>query len=86
MATNLRLSAEAADALREAAAASGRPQQELLREAVDRYLGLTTTSERDRAVASGMVKPPTPFLDVEPSIRLRGSNTSLDLLERDGRA
>jgi len=86
MATNLRLTPAAATAMRQAAWASGRSQQELIREAVDRYLGLTSTSDRDRAVSSGLVKSPTQFVDVEPSVRLPESTSSADLLARDDRA
>lgn len=85
MATNLRLDPEAAEALRAAARASGRSQQDLLREAVDRFLGLGSTTARDRAVASGLVKAPIPFVDAEPTVRLPAGSSSLDLLERDDR-
>lgn len=82
--TNLRLSPEAEIALRDAARKSGRSQQELLREAVDRYLGLSrSVSARDRAVAAGVVRPPSPFRDTKPAVRLRRGVSSLDLLERD---
>lgn len=84
MSTNLRLSEEAATALRKAATQSGRSQQDLLREAVDRYLGLNAApSSRDRAVTAGLVKAPTPFRDVVPFIRLRRGRTILELLDRD---
>ncbi len=85
MATNLRLSPNAAAALREAAWISGRSQQDLLREAVDRYLGLDPVSDRDRAVASGAVRAPTAFRDAEPVLRLGATGSSLDLLDRDDR-
>ncbi len=84
MSTNLRLDERAAAALRAAAAKSGRSQQELLREAVDRYLGLDEApSSRERALAQGLVKAPTPMLDVEPWIHLSSGTTTLDLLDRD---
>lgn len=84
VATNLRLSREAAAALREAAQRTGRSQQDLLREAVDRHLGLKPEqSARDRAVSEGLVEPPSPFRDVAPSIELPGNVTTLDLLDRD---
>ncbi len=86
MATNLRLSARTAQALREASLRSGRSQQELLREAVDRYLGLEEgATDRDRAIALGVVNRPTPFQDVRPTIVLPAGLTSLDLLDRDDR-
>lgn len=85
MSTNLRLSSEAAAALREAAAKSGRSQQELIREAVDRYLGRTgEPGSLQRALESGLVKPPTHFQDIAPSIRLERGRTTADLLDRDG--
>ena len=84
MSTNLRLSAEAAQALREAARRSGRSQQELLREAVDRYLGLNRgAGTRDRAIAAGIVRAPSPFRDTKPVLRLRRGVSSLDLLDRE---
>ena len=84
MATNLRLRDSAAEALRQASERSGRSQQDLIREAVDRYLGLVDDqTDLDRALAQGRVQPPTPFRDVVPgtSVRL----TTLDLLDRDDR-
>ena len=86
VATNLRLDERATSALRDASARTGRSQQELLREAIDRYLGLTTDEQsRDHAVAVGLVKPPSDFLDVEPNIRLARGQTTLSLLDRDDR-
>ena len=85
MSTNLRLSSEAAAALREVAAKSGRSQQELIREAVDRYLGRAGEPRAlQRAIASGLVRPPTRFQDIAPSIRLEHGRTTEDLLDRDG--
>lgn len=85
MATNLRLSEQAAAALRDEAERSGRSQQALLREAVDRYLGRQTSDDAlDRAVATGLVKAPTPFRDITPKIRLAEGVSALDLLDRDG--
>ena len=84
MSTNLRLSPDATIALRDAARRSGRSQQELLREAVDRYLGLTRqASTRDQAVAAGLVRPPTRFRDTKPAFHLVRGVSSLDLLDRD---
>jgi len=84
VATNLRLDERAASALRDASKRTGRSQQELLREAIDRYLGLgATESARDRAVGSGLVKSPSPFVDAEPSIKLAAGLSTLDLLDRD---
>jgi hypothetical protein len=83
MATNLRLDERAAAALRAAARATGRSQQELLREAVDRYLGLRATSDRERAVASGLVEDPSPLVDFAAGIALPAGVGVLDLLDRD---
>jgi hypothetical protein len=81
--TNLRLSERAAAALRAAASRSGRSQRELVREAVDRYLGLDERqNSRDRALPQGLVKAPTPLRDVEPWIHLAPGMTTLDLLDR----
>jgi len=84
MATNLRLTGEAAEALRDAAKRSGRSQQDLLREAVDRFLGLNPDrSARQRAVQAGLVEAPSLFNDVVPSIQLPANVTTLVLLDRD---
>ena len=84
MSTNLRLSAEAAAALRNASIETGRSQQDLLREAVDRYLGLRREKlSRELAIASGLVRSPTPFVDSVPTARLPSGTSTLDLLERD---
>lgn len=85
MATNLRLDDETVAALRATAQSTGRSQQDLIREAIDRYLGRTGASDRDRAVASGLVKAPARFVDVRPSINLPDDVSILDLLERDDR-
>jgi predicted DNA-binding protein len=83
--TNLRLSREAAAALKEASAKSGRSQQELIREAVDRYLGRTNElDDLQAAINSGLVNPPSSFQDCAPSIYLKDGRTTADLLDRDG--
>ena len=84
MATNLRLDERAASALRDMSERTGRSQQDLLREAVDRYLGLgAVESARDRAVATGLVRAPSPFVDIEATIRLKLGQSTLGLLDRD---
>jgi len=84
VAVNLRLSDDAAAALRAASRRTGRSQQELLREAVDRYLGLERpATAREQAIASGLVRPPTEFRDFEPTVQLRAGVTTADLLDRD---
>ena len=86
MATNLRLNEKTAKALRDAAKSRGQSQQELIREALERFLGLESEmSDRDRAIASGLVKAGTPFVDFEPFLVLPAGMTTLDLLDRDER-
>jgi hypothetical protein len=90
MAVNLRLRPEVEAALRAEAERSGRSQQDLLREAVDRYLGLTSTggptTDREVLIATGLVRPPrTEYRKVRPHIALPPDITSLDLLDRDDR-
>jgi len=82
--TNLRLSEQAVAALRAAAQRTGRSQQDLIREAVDRYLGLTpATTARERAIEAGLVKPPTPFRNDPPTVRLPPGVSTADLLDRE---
>ena len=84
MATNLRLSDEAAAALRDAARRTGRSQQELLRDAVDQYLGLRREpTAKDHAIRSGLVRPPAPFQDTKPALVLPAGTSSIDLLDRE---
>ena len=86
MATNLRLNERTAKALREAAKSRGKSQQQIIREALERFLGLESEmSDRDRAIASGLVKAGTPFVDFEPFLVLPAGMTTLDLLDRDER-
>jgi hypothetical protein len=88
MATNLRLSPDAEAALRAEAERSGRSQQEILREALDRYLHLTggDQSSGDALLRSGALLPPrTRYQRVTPSTPLPAGMSSLDLLDRDER-
>jgi Ribbon-helix-helix protein, copG family len=90
MATNLRLRAEAERALRDEAERTGRSQQELIREAVDRYLGLSAarpaTSDRDAVVSSGLALPARrAYAELEELVRLPDGLTTTDLLDRDDR-
>jgi Ribbon-helix-helix protein, copG family len=90
MATNLRVRREVAEALRVAALKSGRSQQEIIREAIDRYLGLSPASKPDSdlgaLVGAGTVRPPrTPYRKPEMRLRLPAGVTSTDLLDRDDR-
>jgi hypothetical protein len=88
MATNLRLRPEAEAALRVEAERSGRSQQEILREALDRYLNLTGGDQAgdDPLLRSGALLPPrTHYQKVTPTTTLPVGVTSLDLLDRDER-
>ncbi|MFL6164389.1 MAG: ribbon-helix-helix protein, CopG family [Jatrophihabitantaceae bacterium] len=86
MSTNLRLSAELARALREAAARRGRSQQDIVREAIAKELGLASDlTAMERAVRAGTVEAPEPFRDVEPTLTLPRGTRSLDLLDREDR-
>jgi len=90
MATNLRLRPEAESALREAAERSGRSQQELIREALDRYLGLDVTQPThdslDELVRKGLVVlPREPLSKPHRRLKLPVGVTSLDLLDREDR-
>lgn len=87
MATNLRLRPEAEEALRAESAKTGRSQQELIRLAVDQFLGLSTprAATLDELIAAGVITPPRPLRDdVQPIVLPSGTN-SLDLLDREDR-
>jgi hypothetical protein len=87
MATNLRLRPEAEAALRAESAKTGRSQQELIRMAVDEFLGLATprAATLNELIAAGVVTAPRPLRDdVQPIVLPSGVN-SLDLLDRDDR-
>jgi hypothetical protein len=88
MAMNLRLGLEAEAALRAEAQRTGRSQQDILREAIGKYLGLipSQAGDTDPLIARGTVAPPrVPFRDVRPRLRLQPGENSLDLLDRDDR-
>lgn len=90
MATNLRLRPEAERALREAAERTGRSQQELMREAIDRYLGLDIAApghdSLDDLIAKGLVIPAKqPLTKPHRRLTLPAGVTSLDLLDREDR-
>lgn len=90
MATNLRLRPDAEEAVRREAERTGRSQQEVIREAVDRHLGLTAnpapTNELDELVATGTVRPPaTPYRKAGKRIKLPSGVTTADLLDRGDR-
>ncbi|HEU5271956.1 MAG TPA: CopG family transcriptional regulator [Jatrophihabitans sp.] len=86
MSTNLRLSEELASALREEAARRGKSQQEIVREAIVKELGLASDlTDMERAVRAGTVEAPEPFHDDEPTLTLPRGTSSLDLLDREDR-
>jgi hypothetical protein len=90
MATNLRLRREAADAVRQEAERTGRSQQDVIREAVDRYLGLTPpTSPGDEldvlVTARGVLRPRNAYRKPARRICLPEGVTSSDLLDRQDR-
>ena len=86
MSTNLRLSDELAHALRQAAESRGQSQQEIVRLAIAKELGLVAAPTAvERAVQSGLVKPPQPFQDTVPTMTLPEGVTTLGLLDRDDR-
>lgn len=90
MATNLRLRPDAEQALRAQAAVVGRSQQELIREAVDRYLGLASDpvprTVEGALLASGAVLPArTEFRESARLLPLRKGVSTLQMLDRDDR-
>ncbi len=90
MAVNLRLSPEAAEAVRIAAQRSGRSQQEVIREAIARYVGLVAHDagrrELDQLVSTGNVRPPrTPARVFGERLKLPAGISSADLLDRGDR-
>jgi hypothetical protein len=92
MATNLRLRPELETALREEAARTGRSQQELIREALERFLGLGLPTRRpaghslDELIAAGVVKHPRePFRRAPRLLPLPEGVTTMDLLDREDR-
>jgi hypothetical protein len=90
VATNLRLRPEAAEAIRAAALQSGRSQQELIREAIDRYLALSPESklgsELGALIAIGALRPPrTPYRKPGKRLTLPAGVTSADIVDRDDR-
>lgn len=89
MATNLRLRPETETALREEAERSGRSQQELIREALDRYLGIGVrpgAHSMDELIANGtVIRPRVPYRRPHRLLQLPDGVTSLDLLDREDR-
>lgn len=90
VAMNLRLSPEAEEAVRREAQRTGRSQQEVIREAIGRHLGLVTNessrSELGVLVSTGTVRPPrAPSRRVAKRLTLPPGVTTADLLDRGDR-
>ena len=90
MATNLRLRPEAEEAVRTRAAHTGQSQQELIREAVDRYLGLSETAAPRSTVEAmiatqGVLPARTPYRELGEMAILQPGASTEDLLDRGER-
>lgn len=91
MATNLRLRADAEEAVRREAQRTGRSQQEVIREAIDRHLGLSDLgarpdSELEVLMAAGAVRRPrTEFRKASKRLILPAGTTATELLDRHDR-
>lgn len=90
MATNLRLRPVTEKALRDEAERTGRSQQDLIREALDRFLGLANQApartSMDDLISRGVVIPArVPYRRPHRLIELPHGVTSLDLLDREDR-
>jgi hypothetical protein len=90
MAMSLRLPPDAESALRAEAERTGRSQQDIIREALDRHLQHVVKrqvpSQGEQLVASGKIRPPrTPYRKVTPYLELPEGSSSLDLLDREDR-
>ena len=89
MATNLRLRPATEEALRAASERTGRSQQDLIREAIDRYLetaGARRHSSLDELYAAGLLIPARiPYRPVENPFTLPDGITTADLLDREDR-
>ena len=87
MATNLRLLPETQKALRSESERSGRSQQDIIRRALDEYLGLvpSSTATIDELVAAGVVTAPRPLRPIGPRLTLAPGMTTERLLDREDR-
>jgi hypothetical protein len=91
MATNLRLRKDAVEALRREAHRTGRSQQDVIRDAVDRQLGLMSATagggdELYALLATGAVRRPrSVYRRAVKRLRLPQRVTSADLLDRHDR-
>ena len=87
---NLRLAPDAEEAVRREAQRTGRSQQDVIREAVSRHLGLPVgdgaRGDLGTLVSTGTVRPPrVPYRRVVKRLSLPPGITSTDLLDRDDR-
>lgn len=89
MALNVRLRPDEEEALRAKADRSGRSQQELLREALDRHLGISSPGpehEWEHLINSGKVLPPHgEYRKVVPTESLPPGWNTGDPLDREDR-
>jgi hypothetical protein len=90
MATNLRLRPEAEEAVRIEAERTGCSQQEVIRTAIDRHLGLSPNPDAPRGidplVATGVARAPrAPYRKATKRIALGVGVNSADLLDRSDR-
>ena len=89
MALRLRLPSGTAEALRERAVETGRSQQELIRDAVDAYLGLGSElaplgGSIDDLLMRGLARRPSvPYREATRMIALPEGVTSIELLQRE---
>lgn len=90
MATNLRLRPATAEALRAESARTGKPQQQIIRDAVEQYLAsIVEPVEKQQSddTLGGLIRPARrPFGSATvPPLTLRDGETTADLLDRDDR-
>jgi hypothetical protein len=89
MATNLRLRPDAEEAVRVEAQRTGRSQQQVIRDAIDRYLALrleAASSDLEMLVSSGAVRPPrVPYRRPRKRLTLPPGVSTAGLLDRADR-
>ncbi|WP_308466617.1 CopG family transcriptional regulator [Rathayibacter soli] len=88
MATNLRLRADVAAAVKSEAARTGRSQQDIIRTAIEAYLaraGTPPTSAREANDSLGLIPPRSPWRRATKRIRLAPGVSSTELLGREDR-
>jgi hypothetical protein len=72
--------------LRAEAARRGKSQQDLIREAIAKELGMASElTPMELAVRVGTVEAPEPFRDTHPTLALPAGMSSSDLLDREDR-